>query len=348
MWSSDCRAQAAGDVLAKLADELAVVAVGGTRGGDVKELADRFQLQPVDDLRHTVTQHHGAWVFIADAEGVDQSHLNAAADAGSRIVTLDPLAADFDQLRTLYHGSPEAAKSKVDSLPANSVTFLPALVRTAGWRSLRAKPADLVAAAVVTHFESAGQSGLPLFAHLYDAWLTMLSISDMPDVIDCSLSGTPAGGGPANVPDKLRALSGHMIAHARLPGRASALISVSNIASRPRWRVSVQGATHAVDICDRLSRSTTDEVDADSEIDHPEPAEANLATKPDEVEELNTRWIDAAAAAWRRALLQPDAATDLPPTRDYEQRVLACCLACLLSAKTREPESPLTLLQLQA
>ena len=48
---------------------------------------------------------------------------------------------------------------------------------------------------------------------------------------------------------------------------------------------------------------------------------------------------DLIADNWRKLIDQPHTGS-LPPKQDDDGPILACCLACLLSARTHEAESP--------
>src|SRR5690606_28997376 len=122
-------------------------------------------------------------------------------------------------------------------------------------------------------------------------------------------------------------------AHARMPDGSSAVLQISDRAADERRYLHVLGQSAEL----RITDTGYDLRHADgSVVDRSEPAPTGIP------------FVDLIASQWRPLLSRPDlaspAATGTPPHRDPD--ALACCLACLLSARTGQPESPRKLLEM--
>ena len=174
----------------------------------------------------------------------------------------------------------------------------------------------------MTHAGSADAGSM--FFRLFDAWIGVLDFIELPETIDAELS--PASGG--GVPDDPRQLTGRLTAHARLPGVGSAGILVSDQAAELTRRLTVVGEQAQLIITAGGYRLTK----SDGEVMDEHQAEREPT------------YLEQVAAQWRRLIDQRTA----PPEHraERERNALACCHACLLSARTGQPESPGRVLEL--
>ncbi len=221
----------------------------------------------------------------------------------------------------------DTAMNDDDTTPAPGRTvWLPAFEQTPGWTAA-ADPAHVLGTTRQVAFSALGQpSDCSLYARLYDAWRTILTVTTLPDTIDASLAGTLA-----DIPSDPRGITGSLAAHARLPDGVTATVRISDRAGP--WRRTV----HTVADNGYLRVTDHDYAlfdDAGNCLDHLDAANKDPFT-----------FDQLLAANWNRLIEQPnDAPPDRPPPP--ASHTLACCLASLLSARTGQPESPRNLLQI--
>src|SRR5690606_6946868 len=127
---------------------------------------------------------------------------------------------------------------------------------------------------------------------------------------------------------------------ARMNGQCAAILQVSDRLNTHRRLLQVIGDQGALDLTDTAYRMYSKDgtlVDEGTGLGSGEfPGLADPAASSDAFAEL-------IAAQWRRLLDRGPAA---PTPVETEAQVLACCLACQLSARTGEAESPRKLLQM--
>jgi hypothetical protein len=334
LWIDAQSAAMAGRVVALLGTAVKVIAVGApsrvpqisspTRAGsghyswadgadarnrDPAALAGEFNCSCADDLRKMLSDHPATFVFLATADGVDDQVILSAAAAGATVLSTEPLAASFDEWARLH--------------PRGGATgpgfFLPAFTSSPGWRSA-ADPREALPAPHSLSIGSVGPSGEgSLLAHLYDAWQVLLTISNLPETIDASLCDP-------NLPvsDDPRQAAGSLSAHARLSHRRSATLQISDRAPRHARRLVALGEGGQLTV----HNGGYELLGANGEVIDAQPA----AAEPPSFAAL-------VAHHWRQFLDQPAAAQRTSPP-EREKEVLACCLACLLSCRTGQPESP--------
>ena len=156
---------------------------------------------------------------------------------------------------------------------------------------------------------------------------TALTLLPMPEKIDASLAD-PQMTAPG--PGKLSLLTGRIAAHARIPEGGAAIIAVSDQHPDEWAVVSLSGAGGFM------------RVTADSYELHLYESDDREAS--DQLVRGRTV-TDLAVWQWRRLLSRPDFTPADARAATHDQ-VLACCHACLLSARTREPERPEKFLRL--
>ena len=162
-----------------------------------------------------------------------------------------------------------------------------------------------------------------LFARLHDAWTTTLCFNEVPELIHAAL--VSRGEPPA---DRPRDLAGRLTANAVCPGGSTTTLFVGDdTPSRPTELLIVGDEG-------QLAVSPTGYQLRDAEGGPIDGLEAGPVPPV----------LDQMAAQWRRLLDQPVAPEEPGYRRD--RQALACALACVLSAKTGQPESPQRVVQM--
>lgn len=317
IWTDAAHAPLCGELMNLMASALKPIGIGGPPATEVNTLATDLGCTPHDDLRKLLVDHPAAYLLLGSLDSVTPDDLNAVTEQGSTVLTLEPIAGDLQGL---------SAEKKLGSGngSAGQILQAPAFSQSPGFLSA-ADPNELLGERRAIRFTSDGQPGHgSLFARLFDAWLSVLNFTLIPESIDASLvSELP------KAPEDLRGLEGALLAHARIAGNSAALLEVTDRASRTRRELRVQGEDASLAITDSAYTLT----DPDSKVlDESEDAGPN-------------GFVDMLAAQWRRLLDRPVPAVT-PMQANQRAEAMACCLACLLSIRTGQPESPGKLLQM--
>jgi hypothetical protein len=303
------------------------IGIGGVRSTEVRDLAAAFECGSEDDFRRLLVDRPAAYVLMTTMDHVNRSDLETALAQGSTILTTEPIATGFEHLVSLR---PRAARPGTSTAPATTgnagqIIHVPAFNQMPGWTSA-VDPFDVLSTVRLISFASLGTPDeCSLFARLCDAWEVVLGLTTLPESIDASLVGQPA-----DMPDNPRELTGHLAAHARMPGRAAAVLEVSDSVG-PGFRrahvVGDKGQFHVGDSDFKLLATAGGLVDE-------KPMPPGSAT-----------FAELIATQWRRLIDRPNLAINAAAGNDAS--ALACALACLLSARTGEPEAPAKLLAMQ-
>lgn len=325
IWTDAARAPLAQRIVGHMGASVQVIGLGGARAAEVTALARAYDSPVQDDFRKLIIDRPAAFILLMTMDGLTREDLAAAAARGATVLTIEP------PLAALEHAAPSRGSDAAPESPrgaagqAGAVTMLPAFVRGAGWISA-ADPHEHIGTAQLVSFTSFGLPGeCSLFARLYDAWRTVLHFTALPESVDTSLVSVLDAS-----PDNPRAATGHLALHARLAGNAAALIEVSDRGVVPRRGLHALADKGRLEIDDNAYSLTSPDGKA---MDHATPV-----ARPD--------FAGLIAASWNRFVTRPDlAASD--GSGDQAIHTLACCLASLLSARTRQPESPRKLLALQ-
>lgn len=321
VWVDDARLTTVQTLLDLMGGSVRPIAFGSPRSRAGSELADPLELPMYDDLRQMLVERPSAFVLLATLEGAGPDDLPMAVAQGSKVLSIEPVGATPAEHAQAY----KIAKPP-DGSPRTPgrIVHAPAFDRSAGFLA-SAAPHDELGHHRAVQMTHAGQADAgSLFFRLFDAWVSVLDFIDLPESIDAELSSSNSTG----VPDDPRQLTGRLTAHARLPGVGSAAVLVSDQAAELTRRLTVVGDQSQLVITAggyRLTRSTGEVVD-----------EQQADREPNYIEQI--------AAQWRRLIDQRTAPPEHRAQR--ERNALACCLACLLSARTGTPESPSKMLQL--
>jgi len=308
IWTDAAHAPLVGRVMALLTESATTLAVGGAREAPIDKLAQTLECDRDDDLRRMLNNHPASFILVASSEPISLPDLAAAADEGSIVLAVEPFAHELVDLKPL---------SSIESSATGTMLTCPRFVRGPGWTST-ADPAEAIGTVRMIGSASFGtRPELSLFARLHDAWHGVVSLTEMPEVIHASLAG-----GPTVAPKTLTALTGCCAAHGQLPDHMSVAVQVADHAGLDRRTLHVFGSEGTV-------LASDDGYDL-----------FNLKTGPvDSREGARTVTVhELIANDLRRLIDRPSTAPRLD-VRELRQ-TLACCLACLLSIRTGQPERP--------
>ncbi|MEM1109307.1 MAG: hypothetical protein AAGH99_11540 [Planctomycetota bacterium] len=310
VWTSPARAPLAGRLLDEMGHTVRPIGVGGPRSGEIDDLGKQLDCPAGNDLRKLLIDQPAAFLLVTSLRDVSIAELRSAAEAGTKIVSLEPLTVELDELARRDAAVPDAA-----------VTVAPSFARSPGYLAA-ADPQESLATPRMVRLTSLGQPiHGSLVGRLLDAWTTLLEFVALPETIHASLTGPT---------QPVRQIAGQLAAHARIANGSAVLVEASDNAAQPRRELSVASQDSHLSVTDthyELRENTGRLLDASD----PPPDQAG---PPPSFEFL-------VADQWRKLLDRPaPAASPLGPA-------LACVHACILSARTGQPERPDTLLQLQ-
>ncbi|MEO1237215.1 MAG: hypothetical protein AAFX76_10545 [Planctomycetota bacterium] len=311
VWTGPARAELAGELLDVMGSAIRPIGVGGPRSAEVDALGKRLDCPAGDDLRKLRIDRPAAYLLLTTMRDVPAEELRAFAEAGTRVLSLEPFAATLGELG----GDRGPAKAAT----AGAWSFVPAFVDSPGFRAA-ADPQDSLGGPRLVRCSSLGRpTHGSLLARLVDAWAAVLRFVDLPETIDASLTG------PAEAP---RRIAGRIAAHARVADGSAVVLEAADTAGASRRELSVLGTDAHLHIDD-----------AGYELRHPD------GHMLDHAPATAMPFVDLLADQWRQRLERPNAGTPAEPVR--QAHALACVHACLLSAKTGQPERPDTQLALR-
>ena len=321
IWTDAARAHLVQQIVGELDPPAEVVAVGGPRDAPIESWAEQLGCPCGDDLRQLLVEHPAPWVLVA-ARGLDSSDVHEAVQGGAVVLSLDPI----DQIRVVRSKGPGRGKAAGEQ---GRIELVPGFDRCFGWRRA-ADPMQVLGSPRLIDFQShGGPASAGLYARLYDAWRTLCFFVAPPESVDASLM-LPADQ-RTELPEDLHAMAGHMSVHARF-GSASdgccATVNLSNHAAVNRRRISViADEGHLI-----VSQSGYELFDSQgTPIDQDEQQDADLG------------YPRLIGDHWQRLIEQPDGPA-LDPACSRSD-LISCCLACLLSARTGQAESPARMLE---
>jgi len=316
LWCDATRAPLVRRLLVEL-PELAVLAVGGPRRGDVAELAESVGLTAYDDLRQMLIDHPAGYLLLATAEGFQTVDLATALDEAIDVLTLEPILS-----------LSEAMIAERGERPVGRLMLVPGFRAAPAWLAA-ADPAQALGPVGSLAISSVGgRAQVSLLARLADALDLALSLLGLPDQLDAALSGplTEPPGDP-------RGLTGHLTVNLHFADQAGATLQVSDRASVHRRSLLAVGRDATLILDDhRYQLFAHDHDEAADPLDQTE-GPAPLIADP-------ARLI---AAQWRNLI------AGRGQFRPYDRRaVIGCCQAALLSVRTGQSESTDKLLRLGA
>lgn len=323
LWIDADHAPLASELMNLMGSSLKPIGVGGPPVAEVNQLAKDLACDNYDDLRKMCIDRPAAYLLLATLQGVSPEDLHALASQGTTVLTLEPIASDLQGLAAAEQLGLKNGGSASDVL--GKILQVPVFTQSPGYLAA-ADPNELLGDRRLVNFASSGRPGHgSLFARLFDAWQTVLGFTFMPETIDASLIGPQE-----QAPETLEELTGGLAVLARMPDSQAALLQISDTSAVTGRTLRVQG--------DGASLRITD---ATYSLHNPQGEELDQMTR----DPGPAGFVDMLAYQWRRLLDQP--AGSRPGMFGRQQaEAMACCLACLLSIRTGQPESPSKLLQM--
>lgn len=322
VWVDDDRLASVRALLDMMGTSIRPIAFGSPKSNAAREWARELEVPMFDDLRQMLVQRPAGFVLIGTLSGTGPDDLPMAVAQGSKVLAIEPVGATVPEHAQAYKAVKPADGS---NRPSGRIVHAPAFDRSAGFLA-SAQPHDSLGdhrAVQMTHAGSASSGSM--FFRLFDAWISVLDFIELPERIDAELS--PVSGSAA-VLDDPRLLTGRLTAHARLPGVGSAGVLISDQAAELTRRLTVVGDQAQLVITAGSYQLTNTDGEV---VDHMDA-------------DREPGYLDQLAAQWRRLIDQRTPPPEHRATR--EQHALACCHACLLSARTGEPESPQRMLEM--
>lgn len=318
VWVEPERAAFAGRVAA--AAGLAVVGAGGP-GRAGASSAQRLEAEPVPDLRSALSDSSAGVVLVFDAgdfgtaeSAGDAEAVLAAASRGAHVIAMDPVPASVFEL-----SSGGWLKTRHGRRAIDAVRFGPG----AGDHRVLASLGEVLSSFGEVRVASARALGQREHAGLGSAVVSGLSllrrVLGPVEKIDAAVIGRNAGERSGAVDDRLRSLHGHATAMARAEHGAVGRLFASDAADR--WE-------RALELIGPNGRLVVSE--GGFEWTDPSGAVVDSGTVPAGGEPAEA----ALSGAIRGHVDQPE------PRGEEFVDALLLAQAALLSARTREPESP--------
>lgn len=323
IWTDQHRAPLARQVIDLMGLRVSLIAVGGHRYGQLDSFASDFDTDRYDDMRKMVIDRPTAFLLLISMDGVTIEDINAALDNGTTILGLEPVTTEIS-------GTEITARHQIVTGDRGRFLLTPAFDASIGWTDA-VDPKEVLGKVRLISARTVGasQNG-SLFARLFDIWHLILRFTDMPQNIDASLVGRIK-----RIPDSLRQASGVLAAHGRTClgiNGCSVLVEASDTQAadqRQMYLVGDHGQLLVTDTGYQLHDKSGKLIDSLE----PSPCPPDRAV--------------LIADHWQR-LLDRRVDHDFAAESRQKTMALACCLTCLLSARTGQSESPGNLLEAHA
>lgn len=323
IWTDRHRAPLARQVIDLMGSRVSLIAVGGHRDGQLDSFASDFDSDRYDDMRKMVIDRPAAFLLLISMDGVTIEDINAALDNGTTILGLEPVTSEIN-------GTEVNARHRIVTDDRGRFLLTPTFDASTGWMGA-VDPEEVLGKVRLISARSVGASpNGSLFARLFDIWHLILRFADMPQNIDASLVGCIN-----RIPDSLRQASGVLAAHGRtclgIDG-CSTLVEASDTQATDQRQMHLVG-DHGQLLVTDTGYQLYDE--SGKLIDSLEPG----ACPPDRAVLIADHW---------QRLLDRHVEQDFVAESGQKTVALACCLTCLLSARTGQSESPGNLLEAHA
>jgi predicted dehydrogenase len=264
----------------------------------VSQLAEA-QSWPYASLKDLLDEPDIGLLVLCTHRGLKPEVLQQIRQAQIPIACVGPLGDDIEQV-TKWAGQASA-------LP---ISTLGRFTDTAGF-SQAAQPEQHLERPRLIRFGSAGQpDNLSLLQRLIDAWQTVLRFSPSPEAVDASIFPAPQD---SDLPHQ-----GQLAAHARLPGGGAITLDLTSQAPADRRSLDIVAQAGQLHVTDTHHEMFAEDGTLLDQSPSPRQPAGFIASVADQI-----------TAAFSRGIEPP-----APPSAD----VLACAQACLLSARTRQPE----------
>ncbi len=323
LWTGAARVTLVMRVFDAMGDRVRPVAIGGPRGGQVAELADRLGCPYVDDARKLILDYRARYLLVANTEGLSLADFETALDRGIDILALEPIIDGLSP--SIFKRTPNTQSGRI--IPVPGFAFSP------GWEQA-VDPWDGLGRIQLIALANVGPGQeCSLYTRVADGWRTVVGLAGLPESIDASLTGPLA-----HAPESLRGLAGHLSAHARLPEGGCALLRCSD---QPSYHQSQR----VLDVQSENGRLWISDGSYALYGPRGERLEGSAPSTNDPAPPEQPPIDRLIAFQWKRLLAQVNPPPDGPDPVD-EAQVIACCLASLLSARTGVPENPHKFLKL--
>ncbi len=332
VWASTTQAPFLAEVFTRI--EAKVVRAGSPEKGQSGAVASALSCPTANDLRALLATEECDAVWIASPGDLGDSDdpgdaraVLAARARGTRVLTSEPVPTSAISLEPWTNAESGPAPGnwlRFVALPRFSAAFREAHETLLAFGPARAAHVEL--------WSQPAQGTLG--ARLVGAVDLLTTIFDEPESIDAAMAGPMAPGPSGQSRSSLRDLHGDLLATLRFSDSRAASIAVSNAAGRWGMNVTLIGANGRL----RFFDDGFEWIGPDG-IKHDEsrgPGSTRGSTTP------AARGVAAFADSAKR-LLDPGLPDEGPINLSL---VLSTCQAALLSARTRQPESPHTIQRL--
>lgn len=311
-------------------NHLQLLGIGGPREAAIDTFATTLEQPRYDDFRKLLIDHTPQLVLLSTSQGISRDDRLLAMKQNALVLSMEPMIDELAEVEAYY-------RDRDRELPAEGyagIVHLPCFLNMPGYIAANVASdtmAETMGATRQINITSTGPTeSFTLFSRLFDAWHTTLEFLDLPEVVDASFID------PTRKPMLRPALDEEhakcaMLVHARFADGAACLIHAASGTSHHQRQLSLISDHAELNVTDnnyRLAKLTGELIDQSTPTNTPN--ETTLAQLlADQVlamlDNVNHRTI-----------------ISQPRYRD----ILACCHACMLSAKTQSPESPEQMLKL--
>ncbi|MBL4701308.1 MAG: hypothetical protein JKX85_08620 [Phycisphaeraceae bacterium] len=311
IWTDAARVTLAKQIINQLKDRVTILAVGGERTATVTDLARDFDLPFDDDLRKIMVDHPPSGMLFLSMQQVSMRDLETMAQAQMIVHTIVPVTS------TIANVSTTTVRCKL----------LPQFNQCNGWTQA-ADPLESLGKLDQIHFTSVGSlADASLFARLVDSWEHILSLIHMPTAVDAVLSSSKP------IPENLEKITGHLSIQGRLAGGGCIQMLLSDHAAMSHRQMTLLGHDAQLIVTDTRY-----------ELYQPDGTIIDQWACETQMPCFGELVSDGCHAALTNPYAQ---AIDDATLINRRQAALGCAHACLISARTGEPETPARILELQ-
>ncbi len=333
VWTDAAHAGWVASLVDMLGSSVQLLAVGGIDAG-AHALSESLGAAHERDLRKLLVDRPASFLLVSSFAVPSAAELRHAVEAGTTVLTVEPLWADLDEL--------DAAR---ESGLHGRVVMVPRFERCPGFVSA-ADPAGSVGRPCSVRMSSAGPRAQgSWFARSFDAWRVVLGFIEMPETIDAATLGESLGTASEarRSASVLRQFTGRSSAIARCADGSIATVEVADDA--PPANVSRYADGRRLDAHGPTGRLTVTDHAYELVHLHDDGSPPTVDTlDPPAGSQGDALFVDLVATHVRRLIDRPP----LPANPALDAHALACIHATLLSARTNQPENPAKLLQLVA
>lgn len=321
LWCGPEQHELLAEVVQLLGQKVRLLAVGGPRHANTARLARRLGHDPADDLRATLVQHTPSLLVLGAQAGVGPAEVMAAVEQNIQVVSLVPIGdsvSDLAEFQARAHRD-DRGLERLD----RQCQLLGAMTSTPGFDAA-ASTREMLGPPRVIQANWTGPAAMASVAtRLYDLWYTLLALCDLPERVSAAFTGHAL-----DDPD-LGRLHGSFAVVAHTPQAPLIHLLASDQSGHDRRALQIWSATGDLQLqADGFVYRDSDGHMLDQARDL--LAEQGMAHQ---------------MAAQIGRIIAPAPGTT-PTVPAHMHQALACALACQLSARTGQPESPRRLLSM--